>query len=322
MKLRLHYERRTWPRKYRTIQDLCQNVSRELDIIGTRLQGIASSASAVDFEQVQNRINTSLRVNLVELHRILGYEVRYSQCLAAECLIRTVDNPGSLHRSMGILREHLRATHQHVDVVLGKLRNLEQNMVADSLCRFTEAAEDIQAIHVRILTEATALNMVIRLLHNNMFSARPNSRGPLASVPIVRRAMRESSSLQRAALQAYSQVSDRNVRRIVRTWLNILRVNEDLKNNTHHVIDEGDGRPTAGMKRARDEQTAMALALQYLNRHEQLEANRARGLETTAADDQIDVNLLDAVDDSGIADTHKHEFTEEEQGRLKRRRIR
>lgn len=198
---------------------------------------------------------------------------------------------------------------------------MQHNMATDASSRFTEIAQDCQTMYVRILAEVTALNMVIQLLRGPTAGGRPGNRGPLASVPIVRHEIRETRNLQQAALRAYSQISDRKVQRIIRTWLNILYVNEDLRNDIRSALDEVEGRPIAGMKQAREEQTGIVLALQYLDRQEQLEANKARGLQTTAEDDQVDSELLDAIDDSGIADMHGHLFTEEEQGRLKRRRI-
>lgn len=321
MKLRLHYERRTWPQKHGKIQELCQNVTRDFETVGSSLRRIVSSSSAVNFEQITNQVNTLLRQDLVEIHRLLGYEVRYSQCVATEFLIRTANNPSSLRRSIIILQECLQTTQHRASLVLERLRDMRHNMAADTSSRFSEIAEDCQTMYVRILAEVTALHLVIQLLRGTTAGGRPNNRGPLASVPIVRRAIRESTNLQRAALQAYSQISDRKVQRIIRTWLNILSVNEDLRNDTRSAIDEVEGGPIAGLKRAREEQKRIVLALQYLDRQDQLEANRKRGLQTTAEDDQVDTELLDAMDDSGIADMHGHLFTEDEQGRLKRRRI-
>lgn len=321
IKLRLHYERNTWSQKYGKIQDLCQNITRDFETVGNNLQATLSRTSGVNFQQIRDRMNTLLQQSLVELHRLLGYEVRYSQCLAAECLIRTVNNPSLLRNSIGILQEYLQNTHQHASVVLDRLRNVEQNLATDTSLRFAGVARDCQTMYVHILAEVTALDMVIRLFRGNAAGDMSNGRGPLAAVPVVRREVRKSTALQRAALQAYSKISDRKVQRIIRTWLNILAVNEDLRNDTRHAIDEVEGRPMTGIKRARDEQTGIVLALQYLDRKEQLEANNARGLETTAEDDQVNSELLDAMDDSGIADMHGNLFTEEEKGRLKRRRI-
>lgn len=322
MKLRLHYERRTWPHKHREIQELCQNITRDLETIGISLRRIMSRNSAVNFQQLTTGVNNLVRQDLVEVHRLLGYEVRYSQCLATECLTRTVNNPGLLRRSINILRECLQTTHQHASQVLERLRVVKHNMAMDTSSRFPEIAQDYQTMYVRILADVTALDMVIQLLRGPTAGGRPDNRGPLASVPIVRHEIRESTNLQQAALRAYSQIPDRKVQRIIRTWLNLLSVNEDLRNDTRSAIDGAEGRPVSGMKRAREEQTGIVLALQYLDRQELLEANKARGLQTTAEDDQVDAELLDAMDDSGIVDMHGHLFTEEEQRRLKRRRIR
>lgn len=188
---------------------------------------------------------------------------------------------------------------------------------------FTDIVNECEAMYVSIRSEVTALNMVIQLFRDNTAGEGSSTRGPLASVPIVRRKIQESADLQRAALHAYSQVSDRTIRRIVRTWLNILAVNEDLRNDTANARDEVEGRSVADIGRAREEQTAVALALQYLDRQEQLEANEALGLGRTPEDEQMDVELQGAMDKSGIANsaTYKQLFTEEEQARLKRRRI-
>lgn len=323
MKLRLHYERRTWPEKFDKIQQFCHNITRESVAIGNSLQSVLSAAAA-NLEQITLRVNTLLRQDLVELHRLLGYEVRYSQCLAAECLISTADNPGLLRKSIGILQEHLQTATQQASNVLLRLGNIRQIMAADPSSRFAEAAEECQAMYVNIRTEITALDMVMQLFRGDATAGEgPSTRGPLASVPIVRRKLQESAGLQRAALQAYSQISDRTLKRIVRTWLNILAVNEDLRNDTGKAIDEVEGRTVAEIRQARDEQTGVALALQYLDRQEQLEANGALGLKRTLEDDGVDDRLQDAFGNSSIADsvTYKRTFTEDEQARLKRRRI-
>lgn len=324
IKLRLHYERRTWPEKFRKIQELCQNITGDSIAIGSSLQSVVSNATTANLTQITPRMNTLLRRDLVELHRLLGYEVRYSQYLATECLIRTADNPGLLRKSIGILQEHLQTTTQRASNVLLRLGNIRQIMAADPSSRFAEAAEESQAMYVSIRTELTALDMVMQLFRGDATAGEGSStRGPLASVPIVRRKLQESAGLQQAALQAYSQISERTLKRIVRTWLNILAVNEDLRNDTAKAIDEVEGRNVGEIRRARDKQTGLMLALQYLDRQEQLEANRALGLKRTLEDDLQDTKLQEAMENSGIAnsDIYKRTFTEEEQDRLKRRRI-
>lgn len=321
--MRLHYERRTWPQKFERIQGLCENITQNSVTIDSILQSVLSNASTANLEQTTRRINTLLRQDLVELHRLLGYEVRYSQCLAAECLIRTADNPGLLRNSIGILQEYLQTTSQQVSNVLLSLGNIRQSMAADPSSRFTEPAVECQAMYVNIRTEVTALDMVVQLFRGDAAGKGSTTRGPLASVPIVRRKIQESAGLQRAALHAYSQISDRTIKRIIRTWLNILAVNEDLRNDTARAIDEVEGKNVAEIRRARNEQTDLTLALQYLDRQEQLEANRTLGLKRTLQEDQLDSRLQDAMENSGITDTdtYKDLFTEEEQDRLKRRRI-
>lgn len=323
LKLRLHYERRTWPQKFGKVHNLCQKITHESDESRSSLQGVLSnSATAVSMEQLTGRINNLLRQDLVELHRLLGYEVRYSQCLAAECLIRTADNPGLLRRSIGILQDHLQTTSQQADTVLSRLRNIEQDLRSDTRSRFTEAAKECQDTYVHILSDVTALDMVIKLFRDDAAGNRFNTRGPLASVPIVSRMISGSASLQQAALHAYSQISDRKLQRVIRTWLNILAVNEDLRTVTVRAMDEFGKKSVAEVRQAREEETSLVLALQYLDRQEQLEANRARGLKTTAEDDELDAQLQDALNKTGITDKRRQDFTEEEQDRLgKRRRI-
>ncbi|KAG8170176.1 hypothetical protein KVR01_000921 [Diaporthe batatas] len=311
MKLRLHYERRTWPGNFKRIQDLCQNIARDSGRINTNLQTVISNASAVGVEGIFQRMNHLLRQDLVELHRLLGYQVRYSQYLAAEALIGTADRPGKLGKSIGILREHLEATSQGTGTVLLRLGDIKKT------------TQDCEAIYVSILAEKNGLDKVLQLFRGEAEAEEGSStRGPLAFVPIVRRKIQEDTDLQRAALHAFLQISDPKLARIVRTWINILAINEDLRNETSQAIDEVIGMTVAEVRRARDEQTGLALAVRFLDRMEQLEANDARGLKRGLENDQLDTKLQDALDNSGITDsrTYKQSFTQAEQTQIKRRR--
>lgn len=196
---------------------------------------------------------------------------------------------------------------------------MEQNLRTDILSRFNEASDEFKGAYIQIFAEVNALNMVITLFNDDAAGEKSPARGPLASVPIVRRKIRESEDLQRAALHAYQQISDRTVQRIIRTWLNILAVNEDLRTDTSRAIDEDETRSVAEVRQAREEETGVVLALRYLDRQEQLEANRAHGLEATEEDDKVDAQLEDALSKSGITDKRKQDFTEEEQDRLAKR---
>lgn len=323
LKLRLHYERRTWDQKFGRIHDLCEKITQDSEINRTILQGVlsnTSSATAGIVGRVTGRINILLRRDLVELHRLLGYEVKYSQCLASECLIRTADNPGLLRRSIGILQGHLQTTSQQAGTVVERLRNMEQNLRTDALSRFTQTADEFKGANILISAEVNALNMVIALFNDDAAGEKSPARGPLASVPIVRRKIRESEDLQRAALHAYQQISDRNVQRIIRTWLSILAVNEDLRTDTSRAIDEDETRSVAEVRQAREEETSVVLALRYLDRQEQLEANRVRGLETMEEDNEVDAQFEDALSTSGITEKRKKIFTQGEQDRLAKRR--
>lgn len=324
MKLRLHYERRTWPQNFQRTQDLCQNIARDSGRISRILQNLISNASVAGVEGMVQRLNRLLRQDLVELHRLLGYQVRYSQCLAAECLIVTSDKPGLLGRSIGILQTHLQTTSQWTSTVLLRLRDIKKSVDMDPSSRFTEAALECEARYVSILAEQNGLDKILELLRGDSAAGEGSStRGPLAFVPIVRRKIQESADLQRAALHAFSQISDPKLARIVRAWINILAINEDLRNETSTAIDEATVRTVAEVRRARDEQTGLAVALQFLDRQEQLEANDSRGLKRTLENDQLDTKLQDALDSSGItnSDTYKQSFTEAEQARIKRRRV-
>lgn len=324
IKLRLHYERRTWPQNFKRIQDLCQNIAQDSGRINKNLQTIISNASVAGAEGIAQRLNRLLRQDLVELHRLLGYQVRYSQCLAAECLIETADKPSLLGKSIAFLQKHLQTTSQWTGTVLLRLGDIKRSIDMDPSSRFVEVAQECEAIYVNILAEQNGLDNILQLFRGDAAAWEGSStRGPLAIVPVVRRKIQESADLQRAALHAFLQISDPKLARVVRTWINILAINEDLRNDTSNAIDEANGRTVAEVRRARGEQTGLALALRFLDRQEQLEANDAHGLKRTLENDQLDAKLQDALDISGVTDseTYKQSFTEAEQTRIKRRRV-
>jgi hypothetical protein len=197
-------------------------------------------------------------------------------------------------------------------------------MAADSSQLFAEAVEEYQTMYTNINAKISALGTVMQLFRDDARAGEGSStRGPLASSPIVRQKLQENAGLQRAALQAYSQITDRTLKRIVRTWIDILAVNQDLRNTTSRAIDEGGGKIVDEIRRARGVQANLTLAVQYLDRQEQLEENTALGLNRTLEDNPVDDRLEKELQTSNIeeSDEYNQTFHEDEQARLKRRRM-
>lgn len=127
LRRRLHYERRTWPPRHDRIQGLCQTCITD---IGTVIGGLGN-VTTIPFRpdtilqvidtKVSNHMDRLLRQGLLELRRLVSYEVQYSQCIVAEYFIQPVHHRGVARRSIRTLRTHLRATASMIKRLLDVL---------------------------------------------------------------------------------------------------------------------------------------------------------------------------------------------------------
>ena len=122
MRLRLHYERKTWDDKYGAIRNSCQKIIQDFAAASNSLQNYLSNADdgsgVVDLYQVMSQLHTLFRQDLLELHRLVDYESRYSQCVTAEYFLKDLDDRWLVRRSMHVLLGHLQATCGQVGGIL------------------------------------------------------------------------------------------------------------------------------------------------------------------------------------------------------------
>ncbi|KAJ0106768.1 hypothetical protein J7T55_001292 [Diaporthe amygdali] len=308
-----------------TYTEMLPNSVQAFGIVGNSLRSVLSDNNPASGPGVTAQIQALLRGDLLELYRRLDYEARYTQSIVAEYFLKNSDDPMLNRRSLDMLLGMLRTACDEVRVVLERLTEMRQSLETDPLSRFADIVQECQATHSRINSAFDAISGVVMMLHGNTSLDRsgPNGRGPLASVPIARRDMQESRSLEKAALAELRLIGDPRIRRLLRTWFNILLFNDDIREDDVDGTDVVDGQSLDDLKRARDRETGVAMAIIYLDRLDQLDANRASGLGPTAEDFHINAELQDAMarhqDDTGIADLFSERFTLEEQDRLSRR---
>lgn len=127
LRQRLHYERRTWPPRHDKVQGLCQTCITDIGLVDGGLVTVTTNPLQVD--TILNVINTEvsdhmdrlLRQGLMELRRLVSYEVQYSQCIVAEYFIQPVQHRGIARRSLRALRTHLQATASSIKTLLDAL---------------------------------------------------------------------------------------------------------------------------------------------------------------------------------------------------------
>ncbi|KAK7718948.1 hypothetical protein SLS63_010361 [Diaporthe eres] len=327
LRLRLHYERNTWDDKYGRIRDLCQRIVLNLTTASGDLQvHLDSGDPNTDWRQVDAQLDALFRHILLELHRLVDYEGRYGQCVAAEYFLKDLDDRWLVRRSMHILLGHLQSTHDQIGAVTTGMIELWQRMAAAG-ARFTGQVQECESLYGRLTTAQTAIQGVVQVLQGNTLDERsgPVGRGPLAAVPASRREFKNGRSLRIAAMKEFSRVTAPKVKRCIQTWLNILQFSQDIRHDDPDAVDVVVGGGTiAELKRATDQATADALAISYLDRQDQVEANRAKGMEPAEGEnrviDELQQEMAQLQTSSGIPDLFSQSFSEEEQNRLRRRR--
>lgn len=127
LRRRLHYERRIWPPRHDRIQSLCQTCIDDIGIVNGGLVNVTTIPFQTDTildvidTEVSNHMDRLLRQGLMELRRLVSYEVQYSQCIVAEYFIQPVDHRGVARRSIRILRTHLQTTCSMIKRLLDAL---------------------------------------------------------------------------------------------------------------------------------------------------------------------------------------------------------
>lgn len=329
MRLRLHYERKTWDDKYGGIRNLCQNIIQKFTAASSNLQEYLSDTAedddnVVDSYYVQSQLDDLLQKDLLELHRLIDYEGRYSQCVTAEYFLKDLDDRRLVRRSMHILLGHLQTTCDQVAAILQSMLEIWQSMAADPL--FNEQVQECESVYARLNTAHTAVSGVVQILRGNTLDQRsgPDGRGPLAAVPVALRELKIGRNLRIAAMKDFVRIGDPKLKRLIQTWLNIIHFSQDIRHDDPDAEDVVVGGGTiAELKRAKDQATGDALAISFLDRQDQVEANRAKGMEPSEEEDRVIAELQDEMAQlevtSEIIDLYSQSFSDEEQDRLKRK---
>lgn len=328
MRLRLHYERKTWDDKYGKIRDLVDKIIEDFGEANDSLQdyltagdGGAGTASVID---VQSLLDGLLRKDLIDLHRLVDYEGRYSQSIAAEYFLKDLDDRHIVRRSMHVLLGHLQTTCEQVDSVMNAMLNIWPRMGQDAA--FTQQVDEIESLYRRIEAARNAVKGAVQILQGNTLDQRsgPGGHGPLAAVPAALRELKLGRNLRIAAMREYARISDPALKRCVKTWLDIIHYASDIRHDDPDAEDYVVGGGTiAEFKRGRDQATADAMAINYLDRQDQVEANRAAGMAPPEGEDQAiaemqrEMEQLEVSSDTG--DLYSKSFTQEEQTRLRRK---
>lgn len=332
MRLRLHYERKTWDDKYGEIRNLCQNIIQNFTTASSDLQKYLSDTpedddgDVVDLYYIRSQLDVLLRQDLLELHRLIDYEGRYSQCVAAEYFLKDLDDRRLVRRSMHILLGHLQTTCDQVAAILQCMVEIWQSLAADAA--FTDHVQECESVYARLNTAQTAVSGVVQILRGNTLDQRsgPDGRGPLAAVPVALRELKFGRNLRIAAMKEFARIGDPKLKRVIQTWLNIIHFSQDIRYDDPDAEDVVVGGGTiAELKRAKDQATGDALAISFLDRQDQVEANRAKGMEPSEEDGRVIAELQDEMAQleltSEIVDLYSQSFSDEEQHRLKQKSV-
>ncbi|KAJ4404832.1 hypothetical protein N0V82_010415 [Gnomoniopsis sp. IMI 355080] len=217
MRLRLHYERRTWPTRHEKIQLLCQT---SITNIGNVEEGIVNLSSfpheseGLDdevAEQLLDPTNALLREGLMEVHRLLTLEIQYPQAIIAEYLMMPVNQRGMLYRSLRALRTHIENVATEVTRLLAALAPWTREATFGERNGFIEECEDrletceiegegareamvffvkdflssageCQQMHGRLSSQLNRLNELPAILRDLMISPQRRERLGLPSV--------------------------------------------------------------------------------------------------------------------------------------------
>lgn len=329
MRLRLHYERRTWDDKYGRIHTLCDKVVRDASEVANNLVIYLSDlplddeGQIIDRDEVTRLLDDLHRQDALELNRLLDYESRYAQCLAAEYFLKDVEDRSLVRRSMHILLRHLQETCDWAGAALASLLDVWSKMGAG--VAFAAQRAENEALYARINASQSAIFQVVQILRGNTLTERsgPGGHGPLAAVPAASREFRLGRSFRAAAVQEFARVTDSRIRRLVNTWLNLIHYSQDIRLDDPAAEDVVvGGGSIAELRRGRDQATADALGIAFLDRQEQVEANRAQGMPPNADEERIvgemQQEMADLESQSDIVDLYLQSFSDEERERLRR----
>ena len=316
MRLRLHYERKTWDDKYNGIQGLCQKISGDIQIARNTIQSFTSGTPMGNDAVTQ--LNALFRRDLPELHRLVDYEGRYAQNIAAEYFLKDLDDHRLVRRSMHILLGHLQQTLGQLGSVLLAMGDVWGDM--GSSASFTKLVEDCEDMYVRLTSAQTAISNVTEILRGNTLDQRTGPHGPLAAVPTARRELKIGRHLRKAAMQEFAMISDDKLKRLIQTWINVISTSQHIRLDDPDADDEVVGGGTiAELKRAQDQAVADALAISLLERQDQAQANIEAGRQPAAEEEgaihDLQKELQRVESESDIIDLYAS-FSDDERERL------
>lgn len=148
LRLRLHYERRTWPPRHDKIQGLCQTCITDIGLVGDGLISVTTNPFQNDTildiinTEVLDHMERLMRQGLMEIRRLVSYEVQYSQCVVAEYFLKPVNDRGMVRRSLRALRTHLQTTASNIKNLLAVLKTWIVESSARSRDGFIELWQD------------------------------------------------------------------------------------------------------------------------------------------------------------------------------------
>lgn len=302
MRLRLHYERKTWDEKYSGILRLCRAIQDDIQTARENVQNQLSGRPTTN--DPGTHLNNLIRQDIPQLHRLMDHESRYSQIIAAEYFLKDLDDRNLVRRSMHALLVHLQTIYPRVDAVQREMLGLLSDM-GDSPA-FTQQVEDCENMYRLLTMTQKALSDVIALLSGNTLDQRQGNHGPLAGVAICQREFRGARNLRIAAMRDFAGIQDPKLRRLIQTFINLLHSIQDIRlddpSAEDYVVGGGSSAATiAELQRARDRATASALAITLLDRMDQAQASRDAGIVPEEGEDAAINEITQAMADLEIA---------------------
>ncbi|KAG8170027.1 hypothetical protein KVR01_000772 [Diaporthe batatas] len=316
MRLRLHYERKTWEDKYDGIMTKCIQVRNESY---SARRNIANEVAGLPTgNDPHTHLNNLIRQEIPELHRLMDHESRYCQAIAAEYFLKDLDGRNLVRRSMHALLRHLQTILSHFDDALQEIFLLQSDM--GDRPGFTERADECGTLYRLLDTTKDALSDVIAILSGNTLDQREGTHGPLAAVPTCSREISNGRNLRIAALREFAMIEDPRLKRLIQTFINILNFTQDIRLDDPSAEDYVVGGGTiAELKRATDQATADALAISLLDRVDMARTAREAGTAPEEGEEaaiaEIGRALANLEVSSGIPDLYAA-FSEDERNRI------
>lgn len=322
MRLRLHYERKTWDEKYLDIVLKCKMIQKDTQTAGENVRNeIAGMPTGND---PHTHLNNLIRQDIPGLHRLLDYESRYSQGIAAEYFLKDVDDRDLVRRSMHALLVHLQTIIPHLDAVQNDIMGLWSDMGGSPA--LARQVEDCEVVYRLLDTARGGISDVVAILSGNTLEQRERVHGPLAGIPMCQREIRDGRNLRIAALREFAGVQDPRLKRLIQTWINIIQVTQDIRMDDPSADDYVVGGGTiAELKRANEQATASALAIMLLDRLDLAQAYRVAGVAPEEGEEAALNEITEAMSNlqtvSDIVDLYA-DFSDEEKEQIRQEQAR